>query len=243
MKILFTLLLFISADVCHSQRDFSNAPSASGDAVTVGQGTFQIESQFQIRVSGKAFEFDLPSNLLIAGIGNNFELRMTNGLTLIQSNFQALPISLGCKTQLINRSELNTQIALLFDTELPLFGNDNYVTSAALALNHSFSPRNAIGVTIGTSHSSLLKRSTEQDKTSSVNLTFVYGYTIHPKLTLFSNVSGSLERTTSSIENPYTLDLGCLYMLSSSIELSLSSGTELTSSIVYHSVGFNFNIQ
>ncbi len=244
MKTLFAFLMIIVPLGITAQVDYSNAPSASGDAVTIGQNTYQIESKFQFTEINGVHEIDFPSNLVMAGIDHKFELRLTNGVSLRGTQFDIAPISIGCKTQLLTKSESNNQLALLLDVQLPIINRNSSVTNEFLAFNQSIGKRNNLGITIGAGYEST-KRETDYKKRSNVDLAVIYGCTLHPKCTIYTSFYGSLVNDLKTRSETFgaSSDIGILFLLSKSIEINYALGFGIYENMHYHALGFNFTLQ
>jgi len=243
MKNLATLVFLLVINMSYSQSISTDAPSISAGATVVGSGIFQIESRLQYSELDGLQTLQIPSNLFRLGLGDKFELRMTNGITKLGKLTSIDQMSLGFKAQLLNKSGIKTQVAFLFSAVLPNFKTNFYSGSSALAVNHNIGEKNSIGYNVGFSYSSLGPAGSSVEFHSILG-SLIYSHAFTNRFSLFSEFYGeynhntTLKTETSSIN----FDCGFLYLISDKFQVDYSYGLGISNEDSFHAIGFNYRI-
>jgi hypothetical protein len=243
MKNLVTFLILLTTQFSISQTISTDAPSVSAGATTVGGGIFQVESRLQYgQIEGTQI-LQLPSNLFRLGIGDKFELRMTNGITRREKLIDLDRMSLGFKAQLLNKPEGNTQIAFLFNAVLPDFKSNFYSGGGTFAVNHVIGDKSNIGYNVGYNYTSIGPAGSTIEY-HSIFGSLIYSYALTDKLSLFSELYGGyINLTTMGIETTsISFDCGFLYLVTDKFKIDYSYGLGLSDEHSFHAIGFNFMI-
>ena len=242
MKKLSTLLLLFLAQFSIAQTISTDAPSVSAGASTVGKGIFQIETRLQYTRFDFGHSVQLPSNLFRFGIGNSFELRLTNGIT--KGTFTspaAIPFTLGFKAELMIKPEGNTQMAFLMSLNRPDFEAENYGGNATLAVSHTLGDRNNIGYNVGFNYQTLSGGTSES---FGILSSVIYSHNFSDKLTFFTELYGSYGKNTSvnTEEISFNFDTGFMYLVTDRFQIDYSYGLGISDEMTFHALGFNFMI-
>ncbi len=244
MKRITTLLLVLIAQFSLSQTINTDAPSVSAGATTVGKGIFQVESRIQYSTVKGNHNLQIPSNLFRFGIGNKFELRMTNGITSNGSfSKSSFPFTFGLKAQILNKSEGNTQIAFLLDLNRPNFKSNFYSGAGTIAVNHNLGEKNSIGYNFGFRYNSFSPPGFNF-KSYSLLTSIVYSHIFTEKFSFFVEFYGNHTRNiTFSMENStVNIDGGFLYLVNDKFQIDYSYGLGISENSSFHALGFNFMI-
>jgi hypothetical protein len=213
MKNIAVIIVLAISQLSLAQSISTDAPSVSAGATTVGGGIFQIESRIDYSDFAGAKTLKIPANLFRLGIGNKFELRMTNGITSSKYSTTLSPFTLGLKAQLLNKPEGKTQIAVLLDLSRPNFYNEFYSGVTTLSVNHSIGKRNSIGYNLGFgyTHQTIISTTEYYNFLSSL----IYSHNFTDKLSLFVEVYGTFLKTSgfSGGVSSINFDAGLLYLV------------------------------
>lgn len=243
MKNITLLLVILLAQFSISQTISTDAPSVSAGATTVGESIFQVESRIQYSVSGFIKTFQIPSNLFRVGIGNKFELRITNGITRVLNSTRIDRLAVGFKTQLLNKPEGNTQIAFLMNAAIPNFKTDDYSGAASFAFNHNLGAKNSIGYNAGFGYTTI-GNSGNSVESHSIFGSFIYSHAFTDKFSVFGELYGNYWHITTLNIDDSSLDFDCgfLYLINDRFQIDYSYGLGISNDSSFHAIGFNFMI-
>lgn len=251
MKNLAAIIVIVISQSAVAQSISTDAPSVSAGATTVGGGIFQIESRIDYSDFDGVKTLKIPANLFRLGIGNKFELRMTNGINNANSFTSLSPFTLGLKAQLLNKPEGKTQIALLLDLSRPNFKNKFYSGMTTLSVNHALGEKNSIGYNFGFGYTHQAFISTNEYFNFLSSL--IYSYNLTDKLSLFAEVYGTHMTLSGFSESNSSInfDAGILYLVNDRFQIDYSFGIGVAQQTTYygfnsshessfHAIGFNF---
>lgn len=240
MKTRFLVLIFLIINTSNlfSQDNeplVTDRPDATESAVTVGDGTLQIETGFifeQFESSSSNYtetNFHIATTLFRYGIGNDFELRLHGKMQTrkIESfdtskvNYGLNNVSIGIKYHFYQSSDGGTSGAVLASFILPVgsseFSSSSVEPTVLVALSKDLSKRFSISTNFGGIY---LNDDNE----------FVYLYSLALGIGITEKIGGFVElfggiKTSDSPE--HILDGGFTYLVNNDIQFDLSAGTRI----------------
>jgi len=237
-KLSILILLVTCAKVLFSQDSeplVTDRPDATESAMTVGDGTLQIETGliFEDYVSSSIDytqqDYHIATTLFRYGIGTDFELRLHGKIqSRTIESFNNLKIysglaniSIGMKYQFYQSADGETNGAVLATAILPVgsseFSSSSIEPALLIALSEDLSELFSIGTNFGGIY---LNDESE--------LTYLYslalGIGITEKIGGFVELFGGIK---SSISPEHFLDGGFTYLVNNDIQFDLSAGTRI----------------
>lgn len=237
-KFIILIFLIINTSNVFAQDNeplVTDRPDATESAVTVGDGTLQVESGFvyeQFESSSRNYtetNFHIATTLFRYGIGEDFELRLHGK---IQSRIIELfdkskvyyglnNVSIGMKYQFYESSNAGTNGAVLASVILPV-GNFEFSSSSIdpallVALSQDISEHFSISTNFGGIY--------QNDDNE-----FVYLYSLALGIGITEKIGGFIELfggIRNSISPEHILDGGFTYLVNNDIQFDLSAGTRI----------------
>lgn len=237
-KFIFLIFLIINtSNVFAQDKDplVTDRPDATESAVTVGDGTLQIETGFvfeQFESSSRNYtetNFHIATTLFRYGIGKDFELRLHGKMQsrIIESFDESKVyyglnnVSVGMKYQFYESSNAGTNGAVLATVILPVgnfeFSSSSIEPALLVALSQDLSEHFSISTNFGGLY---LNDDNEFLYLYSVAL----GIGITEKIGGFVELFGGIRNSTSP---EHTLDGGFTYLVNNDIQFDLSAGTRI----------------
>ena len=243
-KIILSFIILLSLPSL-GQGLITDRPDQTESSSTVPTGSLQIESGifmgYSIFEGISTRQFIAPTTLFRYGITKGIELRLVNQFECFKNKNTSEKINgmndieLGVKFQLLDKEEVNTQIAFLSHVIIPIgsekLTNTHLGMVNKLAISHELTERVGIGYNVGYNYWGIGKG----DFTYSV----AFGISISENLGYFIETYGEMVEFKDHFSN---LDTGFTYLLNDHFQLDISAGTGVTHNMRYLAMGFSWNI-
>lgn len=221
----------------------TDRPDQTESSSTVGGGNLQIESGILVGFAGEGNasvrQVLAPTTLFRYGITKGIELRFVNQFETQKTLFQdkstqgISDLEIGTKIQLLQKEDVNTEIAFLSHLILPIgataFTNEKFGVINKLSIAHDLSENMALGYNIGYNYFGTGKG----DLTYSVAL----GVGVNDKVGIYVEPYGDLVEFKDLVVN---FDAGFTYLVNPDLQLDFSFGTSATEQMNYVSAGVSW---
>lgn len=216
----------------------TDRPDQTESALTVPCGALQIESGVLVGFEGDSHTSDrqilLPTSLFRYGITKGFELRLVNQFEMIKSaegqNHGISDLEVGTKIRLLNKKNLNTQIAFLSHFIIPSgtkeISSEQFGTSNKLSISHTLADNVALGYNVG--------YNTSFDGKGDLTYTLSLGIGVNDKVGIYAEPYGAMvdmEKFVSSF------DAGFTYLANQNLQFDFSFGVGVNQRMNYLSLG------
>ncbi|MEN8929310.1 MAG: transporter [Flavobacteriales bacterium] len=242
-KIIAILIASFSFSGLYAQEIITDRPDQTEASSVVPLKSLQIESglllQFNDNSLGKSRNIAAPNNLLRYGITKWFELRVvsqfeSNAFNNIKSEGMS-DLEIGTKIQLLRKSNINTEIALLSHLIVPTgtesLTNDSYGVISRFCISHVINESSSVGYNIGYNYRGGNK--------GDITYTLAYGLSVTDKVGLYLEPYGEI---TDLKIHEASLDAGVTYLLKPTIQLDFSFGLGINHKMNYLSTGISWLI-
>lgn len=229
-----------------SQEIVTDRPDQTESSSAVDKGSLQIESGILIgftedNLSSKT-QILAPTTLFRYGILKGFELRVLSQFESIKESMFSEKTSgmsdleLGTKINLLNKENINTEIAFISHVILPTgstnLTNDNIGINNKLSISHMLSPTLSLGYNVGYVYFGEGKGDAIYSVAFGVAVTKQVGFYLEPY--------GSFLEFNRHESN---FDAGITYLIKNNIQLDFSFGTGINQTMNYLSLGCSINIK
>jgi len=242
--ITFILLLMVNFTI-GAQTIVTDRPDQTESSSTVPRGSFQIETGVLFGSSkSEGFSFKeifAPSTLFRYGIAKGIELRLVNQFENVKNKTTSekvngmSDIEIGTKFQILNKENVNTEIAFLSHLIIPIGSKDvtidNFGTINKLSISHTISETVGIGYNVGYDYFGTGKGNLTYSLALAIGITSKLGVYLEPY--------GALLEIDNHESN---FDGGITYLIKDNFQLDASFGTGINHNMNYFSVGASINI-
>lgn len=243
-RYLFLILFFaLFLGELSGQTIITDRPDQTESSSTVGKGNLQIESGILIgfEEEGTARERQIlaPTTLFRIGVTKGLEIRVLNQFENAKNQVNSETINgisdleLGFKAQLLQKEDVNTEIAFLSHLIMPTGSTglslDKFGTINKLSISHSLTEDIGLGYNIGYNYFGEGKG----DLTYSVAL----GIGITEKAAVYVEPYGDLVELENFVAN---FDAGATYLVNDDLQLDFSFGLGLNHKMNYMSLGVSW---
>ncbi len=191
--IIFVVLLMVNFSVS-AQTIVTDRPDQTESSSTVPKGSLQIETGVLFgssKIGGVKFNETLvPSTLFRYGITNGIEIRLVNqfeGVKNKTTNQKVNGISdleIGTKFQILQKENINTEIAFLSHLIIPIGSKDvtidNLGTINKLSISHAINETIGIGYNVGYDYFGIGKGNFTYSLALAISLTPKWGIYLEP---------------------------------------------------------------
>lgn len=192
----------------------SDRPDQSDGAYVLPKNIFQIESGFFLQKQ------DYQQSLMLRyGLTPSTEIRLQFDHSILEKRYTILPTTLSFKQRLIQQEGILPTITLIgygsYDriSEINSDSYDNFEAMALFAFQNDFSDTNGIEYNLGYNFSN-----------EYLIMTFLYWYSVNPKLILFVEYFGDAANNGFSNHN---IDGGALYHINDNFQLDIGIGVQI----------------
>lgn len=231
--------------ILQGQTTFLNRPSKTESATVLEKGVFQIESTYEIELTGDSDEREkeilFPGILLSYGLGWGIELRFSTQYEtykdkLISAN-GFTDIDIGAKIKLLKGNEKKNEVALISHFFMPTgsigVSNERMGNESLILVWHELTEKLGIEYNIGYSNFEI-----DSEKGNFV-YSFVSDYEINDNFGLFIETYGELIEFE---ELEASFDLGLAYQLTDNLEFELATGTGINHEMYFGFIGLSWRI-
>lgn len=234
------LLLLLSVFAKTSAQIITDRPDQTESSSTVGQGSLQIESGYQVNFEDNVKSTQAPTSLFRYGITNRIELRVLNQFeTSRQNNITTkgiADIEIGTKIQLFQKKGVNTKIAFLSHLILPTgsngFSSGKVGTTDKISISHNLTEKASIGYNIGYANYG----TGIGDATYTVSLAIA----VNKKVGVYVEPYGSYQNFNKYISN---FDTGFTYLQNNNLQFDFSFGIGINQTNNYIAAGISWLIE
>lgn len=230
----FFIIIYVEANA----QIITDRPDQTESSSTIPKGALQLESGILIDYEGNneplARKILLPSNLFRYGISKWIELRLLNQFEMIKIANQSLEglsdLEVGTKIQLLNKEDINTEIAFLTHLVLPTGSSgltkDKYGNANKLSISHSINEEIGIGYNIGYNYFG--------EGNGDFTYSMALGIEINEKVGVYVEPFGEILNMEDFKVN---FDNGVTYLANKNLQLDFSFGTGINQKMNYFSIG------
>jgi hypothetical protein len=238
------MLLFMIGKL-QGQTTFLNRPSKTESTTVLGKGVFQIESTYEIELTGDSDEREkeilFPGFLLSYGLGWGVELRFSSQYETYRDKFLSVngftDIDIGAKIKLLKGNDKKNEVALISHFFIPTgsngISNERLGNETLVLVWHELTEKLGIEYNIGYSNFEI-----DSEKGNFV-YSFVSDYEINDKLGVFIETYGEL---TEFEELEASFDLGLAYQFTDNLEFELAAGTGINHKMFFTLIGLSWRI-
>lgn len=239
-----TIFLFIFG-ILQSQTTFLNRPSKTQSATVLGKGVLQMESAYEIEVSGSSDDWEkviiFPGIMLRYGLGWGIELRLANQYETINNEMVSIDgfsdIKIGTEIQLFKKTNRKTEVALMSSLFLPTgsdgVSNERMGNETLVLVWHGLTEKLGIEYNIGYANFEVDSRKGD------FAYSFVTDYEINDKTGVFVETYGEIIEFE---ELDFSFDIGLAFQFSDNLELELACGTGINHKMFFALLGFSWRI-
>ncbi len=233
----FIVLCFLCSNFLSAQIN-TDRPNQTDSSSTLPEGSFQIESGFQVGFNTigatTARQILLPINLFRVSLSEKLELRLINQLQLNKRGEEKIQgigdIELGAKFQLYKKETSPLEVAILSHLVVPTgnfsLSNRQIGNLTKIAVSHPVTKNLGLSYNLGFSSID----SGDMDLSYSVSL----GYSLNQKMSLFIEPYGRFD-DFEDVE--FNVDAGFVYLIKDHIQLDLVFGSGMNYDNNFLSVG------
>ena len=229
-----------------SQEIVTDRPDQTESSSAIEKGSLQIESGILIgftedNLSSKT-QILAPTTLFRYGIFKGIELRVLNQFEsvnerdLSEKTSGMSDLELGTKINLLNKENINTEIAFISHIILPTgstnLTNDNIGINNKLSISHELSHALSLGYNVGYVYFG--------EGNGDFLYSVAFGVSVTKQLGFYLEPFGSIVEFNRHESN---FDAGITYLIKNNIQLDFSFGTGINQTMNYLSVGCSINIK
>ena len=238
----FFILIF---GIIQGQTTFLNRPSKTESATVLDKGVIQLESAYEIEITGNSDEREkeilFPGALLKYGLGWGIELSIANQYETYKDKLILVngftDIDIGAKIKLLKGNDKKSEIALISHLFLPTgsdgISNQRFGNESLILVWHELSEQIGIEYNIGYSHFEI------DSEIGNFVYSFVSDYEINDNFGLFIETYGELIEFE---ELEASFDLGLAYQLTDDLEFELAAGTGINHKMFFALIGLSWRI-
>ncbi len=234
--LIFLAAILISATM-EAQSIITDRPDQTESSSTIEKGSLQIETGILIGFTEEnrqeTRQILAPTTLFRVGLTDGIELRVLSQYETLKNQttnkkFSGISdLEIGAKIQLLQKENMNTEIAFLSHLILPAgssnFTNDEYGTINKLSISHSISDAIGIGYNLGYNNFG----SGDGDFTYSLAL----GFGLTEKVSVYIEPYGEIVEFDEHLAN---FDAGVTYLAKENLQLDFSFGTGFNYTMNYN---------
>ena len=241
-RVISTLFLTLFVYSLSAQTISTDRPNQSDASTTVPHQSFQIETGFffsKVDFTNPLLTYEIyqtPVALLRYGLHEKVELRLLtsylfdrrSGEDKYNQHFSNL--ELGAKVQLLNKKDVNTQLAFVSHLYLPTH-EGNFGTINKIAGSNTLFNSIGLGYNLGYRYYGI--------ESGDLIYSVVLGTTIlSGKLTIFAEPYGEVVNLEDHFFN---MDFGITYLLLDNLQLDAIYGLGLNNDMMFYSIGISWN--
>ena len=244
IKYLCFIFYFISSFAV-AQTIITDRPDQTESSSTIDQRSLQIESGVLVGFTeNNNVEFRqllAPTTLFRLGLTSGVELRVLSQLEQIRrvdldkNKLGISDLEIGAKIQLLQKDDINTEIAFLSHLILPTgsaaLTNDEFGTINKLSISHQLNDGVGLGYNIGYNNFGF--------GSGDITYSIALGIAITDRLAVYIEPYGCIEEIDDHISN---FDAGLTFLSNDNLQFDFSFGTGINHTMNYLSVGFSLNI-
>jgi len=245
MKLTLSVFFLFIFGMLQGQTTFLNRPSKTQSATVLEKGILQLESAYELELSGESAEREkeilFPGIMIRYGLGWGVELRFANQYETLKDNLGSTDgfkdMEIGTEIQLFKRKDKKAEVALMSHLFLPTgsdgisnkrVGNETFVLGW-----HEITEKMGFEYNIGYSHF-------EYDSQKG---DFVYSFVTEYEI---NNLSGVFVETYGDLielnELEASIDMGLAYQFTDNFELDLAFGTGINHKMMFVSIGLSWRV-
>jgi len=222
----------------------TDRPDQTESSLTVGQGDLQIESGVLVGYEGEgkyqSRQLLAPTSLFRFGLLKGVEFRVLSQFEVASfKGYDSDGISdleLGTKIQLLNKENVNTQIAVLSHLVLPtgssVLSGDVYSSINKLCLSHMLSDGLNLGYNVGYNYFG--------KGNGNLSYSISLNSAVNDKVAVYIEPYGEWIEMEDLIVN---IDAGFTYLANDNLQFDLSFGTGVNEKMNYISAGLSWLLQ
>ncbi len=243
LTIKVSCFFLLSQHLGFSQGIITDRPDQTESSATVENGNFQIEAGLLLQYTGadenEVRTVSAPSTLFRIGVHDLFELRILSQWSeerIGDSRIDGInDIEVGTKIQLLQNSEINTEIAFLSHLVIPTGSDgltlDKYGTINKLSISHTLSEKCSLGYNVGYNYLG------EGD--GDITYSMALGIAVNNRIGLYIEPYGEF---IDMDNHEASFDAGFTYLLNDLLQLDFSFGTGINYDMNYLSIGASWKI-
>jgi len=243
-KIFFIVILLYSFTLS-AQTIVTDRPDQTESSSTVPRRSIQIETGILLGFSNdglvKEQQLLVPSTLFRYGLTKGIEIRLVSQFESVKNKTTTEKVNgisdleIGTKFQILQKEEVNTEIAFLSHLILPTGSKnvtlDKYATINKLSISHTINDKVGIGYNVGYNYFG------EGQGDFTYSLAFAIGIT--DKVGIYFEPYGDV---INFKEHESNFDTGITYLINPNFQLDLSFGIGINHNMSYSSLGMSINI-
>lgn len=245
LRLTISIIFLFMPVMLQGQTPFLNRPSKTESATVLGKGVFQLESAYEIELTGESDEREkeilFPEILLRYGLGWGVELRFANQYERYKDKLVSIngftDIDIGAKIKLLQGDDKKTEVALISHVFLPTgsngISNERVGNETSVLVWYELTEKMGIEYNIGYSNFEI-----DSEKGDFV-YSFVTDYEINSKMGFFIETYGELIEFK---ELEASVDFGLAYQFTDKLELELAAGTGINHKMLFTLIGLSWRI-
>ena len=245
MKLIISVFFLFMFGMLQGQTKFLNRPSKTQSATVLEKGILQLESAYELEISGESDErekeISFPGIVIRYGLGWGVEFRFANQYETLKDELGSISgftdMKIGSEIQLFKRNDKKTEVALMSHLFLPTgsdgISNERVGNETFVLVWHELTEEMGIEYNIG--YSNLEDDSQKGD--------FVYSFVAEYEM---NDLSGVFVETYGDLiemnELEASIDLGLSYQFTDNFELDLAAGTGINHKMMFVTIGLSWRI-
>lgn len=240
------ILMILVNYTVSGQKIITDRPDQTESSSTVMKKSLQVESGILLGFSDNDTlserHFIGPSTLFRYGVTQGLEIRVVNQFISIRNKNTKEEITgigdleIGAKIQILQKEDVNTEIAFLTHVVLPTGSSDvsigNYGTINKLSISHELSKNIGIGYNVGYNYFGIYNGFFTYSVVLGIGITDKAGIYLEPygQIGIFGD------------KHLANFDAGVTYLIKDNFQLDLSFGLGINYNMNYIATGFSWNI-